>query len=189
MTPTLLPFWRAMLADPRRIGAIAPASRSLCNAVVDELMSSRPGHVIELGAGTGAITRALFGQRAHFDSLAVIERSPHLAQLLAHRFPGLTVHPVCASRLDTLVGEPPETLSVVSSLPFRSLPRDDHRRIEQAILRLGRHSRSFRFIQYSYLGRQPFPVDSAHPLQWTRRRTVLGNLPPATVWVLAPRPP
>lgn len=131
MTPTILPFWRAMLADPRRIGAIAPASRSLCNAVVDELMSSRPGHVIELGAGTGAITRALFGQRAHFDSLAVIERSPHLAQVLSHRFPGLTVHPVCASRLDTLVGEPPETLSVVSSLPFRSLPQEDHRRIEQ----------------------------------------------------------
>ena len=186
MTPTILPFWRAMLADPRRIGAIAPASRSLCDAIIDEVMSSRPGHVIELGAGTGAITRALFGQRAQFDSLAAVERSPHLAQLLAHRFPGLAVHPVCASRLDTLLKGPLDTISVVSSLPFRSLPQGDRKQIEQAILRLSRHSRTFRFIQYSYLGRLPFPVDSTHPLQWTRRRTVLGNLPPATVWVLAP---
>jgi hypothetical protein len=96
------------------------------------------------------------------------------------------VHPVCASRLDTLLKGPLDTISVVSSLPFRSLPQGDRKQIEQAILRLSRHSRTFRFIQYSYLGRLPFPVDSTHPLQWTRRRTVLGNLPPATVWVLAP---
>ena len=96
------------------------------------------------------------------------------------------MHPVCASRLDTLLKGPLDTISVVSSLPFRSLPQGDRKQIEQAILRLSRHSRTFRFIQYSYLGRLPFPVDSAHPLQWTRRRTVLGNLPPATVWVLAP---
>jgi hypothetical protein len=86
--------------------------------------------------GTGAITRALFGQRAHFDSLAAVERSPHLAQVLAHRFPGLAVHPVCASRLDTLLKGPLDTISVVSSLPFRSLPQEDRKQIEQAILRL-----------------------------------------------------
>ena len=139
-----------------------------------------------LSTSSGVSSVLLFGQRAHFDSLAAVERSPHLAQLLAHRFPGLAVHPVCASRLDTLLKGPLDTISVVSSLPFRSLPQGDRKQIEQAILRLSRHSRTFRFIQYSYLGRLPFPLDSTHPLQWTRRRTVLGNLPPATVWVLAP---
>ena len=178
-----------MLADPRRIGAIAPASRALSEAIAREVLATRPGHVIELGAGTGAITRALLGQRTHFDSLSIIERSPRLAECLSRRFPGLAVHRLCASQLDTLHRGRLDVTTVVSSLPFRSLPREDRQRIEQAILRLSHRSREFRFIQYSYLGRQPFALGDQNPLQWTRRRTILANLPPATVWVLAPRLP
>jgi len=145
--------------------------------------------VIELGAGTGAITRTLLGQRAHFDSFAIIERSSRLAHGLSRRFPGLAIHPICASQLDTLHRGQVDAMTVVSSLPFRSLPREDRKRIEQAIIRLSRRSREFRMIQYSYLGCLPFPLGDLAPLQWTRRRTVLVNLPPATVWVLAPRTP
>lgn len=187
MTPSILPFWRAMLADPRRIGAIAPSSRALCDAIVAEVLAATPGHVIELGAGTGAVTRALYRQRAHFASLSVIERSPGLAEGLVRRFPGLAVHAACASQLDALHPGPTDVLTIVSSLPFRSLPRADGHRIRRAIVRLSGRSGTFRLIQYSYLGRLPFALWDGAPLQWTRRRTVLGNLPPATVWVLAPR--
>ena len=69
---------------------------------------------------------------------------------------------------------------------FRSLQAADRIRIVQALRRQHAKSGSFRFIQYSYGRLAPFH-DPGDQLHWSRVRTVWANLPPATVWVLAPR--
>ncbi|MCG2658270.1 MAG: phospholipid methyltransferase, partial [Hydrogenophaga sp.] len=54
-----LAFALGCLRNPRRVGAIAPASRALAQAVCDEALRGAPGVLIEVGAGTGALTRRL----------------------------------------------------------------------------------------------------------------------------------
>lgn len=180
----LLLFWRALLNDPRQIGAIAPASRSLSEAMVREVLSrDQPGVVIELGAGTGSITEALFEVRHHLIELIAIEKSPELATNLCQKFPSIAIYSHCASELEHLFKPQHDTLTLVSSLPFRSLPRRDKRRVSDSIARISEQIPNFRLIQYSYFGRLPFPCPTKN-LVWRRRRTIVRNLPPATLWVL-----
>ena len=54
-----LAFALAWVRNPRRVGAIAPASKALAQAMADEVARVGPGLLIEIGAGTGAITQAL----------------------------------------------------------------------------------------------------------------------------------
>ena len=183
MKRDLMPFWQALLRDPRRIGAITPAGRALCSAMVREVLGRPPGLVIELGAGTGAITRGLLEARAQMSGLIAFEKAPELAACLQKKFPGLTIHPGCASAVGQLQLPGENTLTLVSSLPFRSLPSGDRHRLSDAIAKLSAATPHFRLIQYSYFGKLPFPSPAAH-LAWRRKHTVMRNLPPATLWVL-----
>lgn len=184
MKLNLLLFWRALLNDPRRIGAIAPASRPLSEAMVREVLSrEQPGIVIELGAGTGSITEALFEVRHNLTELIAIEKSPEMAKSLRQKFPDITIYSHCASELEHLFKPQHDTLTLVSSLPFRSLPKREKRKVSDSIARISEQIPNFRLIQYSYFGRLPFPCPTRN-LVWRRRRTIIRNLPPATLWVL-----
>ena len=50
-----LAFALGWVRNPRRVGAIAPASRALAQAVCDEALRGAPRVLIEVGAGTGAM--------------------------------------------------------------------------------------------------------------------------------------
>ena len=188
MPCNILSFWQSMIESPRRMGAVLPSSQGLVQAIAREVMASQPGHVIELGAGTGAITRALFDLRGEFDSFHVIEQAWRLAEGLRRQFPGLDVRAVCASSLDAIHVGPVDRVTIVSSLPFRSLRPADRHKILQSLRRQHAKCQSLRFIQYSYGGRVPFR-GQGEQLEWSRRQTVWANMPPATVWLLAQRPP
>ena len=83
---------------------------------------NHPGLVIELGAGTGAVTQILKETIPH-DRLLVVERMPLLVKHLHVRFPDLNVIEGDAAHLDQLI-PPGNTISaIVSSLPLRSLPQ------------------------------------------------------------------
>ena len=183
MKRDLMPFLQALLRNPRQIGAVAPAGRALCSAMVREVLGRPPGLVIELGAGTGVITRGLLEAREHMSGLIAFEKAPELAACLQKKFPNLTIHPDCASAVGQLQLPGESTLTLVSSLPFRSLPSGDRRRLSDAIAKLSESTPHFRLIQYSYFGKLPFPSPAKH-LAWHRKLTVIRNLPPATLWVL-----
>lgn len=183
MSTDLIPFWQALLRAPRQVGAIVPAGRFLGQAIVREVLDGNPGLVIELGAGTGSITQALFAVRHQLSDLIVFEKAPELAARLHQKFPGLTVHGTCASKISQLDLLNRNTLTLVSSLPFRSLPAGDRHQLSDAIVGISSTIAQFRLIQYSYFGRLPFTSPTKN-LSWRKKQTVVRNLPPATVWVL-----
>lgn len=184
----LLLFWRALCADPRRVGAVLPSSGALVQAVLEQTLAESPGHVIEIGAGTGAITQALVQHRNAFASLNVMERDARLAEGLRRRFPGTAVHACCASRLDELHPAPIDRLTLVSSIPFASLLPADRSRLLTALVRQTARASHWRLLQYSYGTRQPFqPALPAHA--WTQLQTVWRNIPPARLWQLAAAAP
>lgn len=160
-------------------GAVAPSSQFLAKAMADAAQGA--AHIIELGAGTGAVTRVL--ARQYPDTrLTVVELQPALAGRLAKAYPGTVVHAGPAAEvLDQLIDEGLPVV-IVSSLPFRSMPTVARVETRNSILQfLRRHPGSW-LVQFTYQPRAPFAGEPG--FTWKRKRTVVANIPPAGVWTL-----
>ncbi len=204
-----------LIRSPSLTGAVMPSSPYLARAMADAARGA--GRIIELGAGSGPVTRALARQFPRIP-LTVVELQPSLARRLVQAFPSAEVLALpAATVLDGIVPGGPSVapshratapgrvngadgaghagdgvpavpaliarpLVLVSSLPFRSLPPRVHAQTRDAILAcLARHPGSW-LVQFTYQPRAPF--DEAAGWQWRRGRTVMANIPPATVWTL-----
>lgn len=177
-------FFARWLRDPRHIGAVIPSSRALARMMASQVDPLKPGHVVELGPGTGVVTRALLAAGVAPLRLVLVERDPQFHPLLRRRFPAVKVLNGDAARLKELL-EPHRVTrlcAVVSSLPLLTLPDE----VQQAVL-----SQSFGlmgddgvFVQFTYSPTSPVPgrrLDSLG-LAGERAGRVWRNLPPATVW-------
>lgn len=178
----ILLFLRAGLRKPRRIGAVAPSGKALARLVTSEI-SPAGGPIIELGAGTGALTRALLDRGVPEKQLALVESDPHLARLLRARFPSAQVLAIPAQRLrhvDPFGGN--AAASVISGLPLLSM----RRREVLSVLRgaFARLERGGAFYQFTYGPRCPVPAVILRRMGLRARRIgwVVNNLPPASVY-------
>lgn len=178
----LLGLW---LRRPTSVGAVAPSSRKLAQAMAAQLDPGAPGLVIELGAGTGNITEALAAALPRADELLVVEKEPSLCRILRERFPTLRIVEGDARHLSELIGqsEAASVRAVVSSLPFVSLRAETCRAILVECFRL--LGSEGMLIQFTYSPRAPLPGRLCQELgiHGERRTWVLDNLPPAAVWV------
>ncbi len=178
----ILLFLRAGLRKPRRLGAVAPSSRALARLLTSEV-SATAGPIIELGAGTGAVTRALLDRGVPEKQLALVEADPHFARLLSSRFPAARVLAIPAQRLrhvDPFEGG--AAASVISGLPLLSMrKREVMRVLGGAFHRLGHDGA---FYQFTYGPRCPVPAAILRRLGLRARRIgwVMNNLPPAAVY-------
>jgi len=171
-----------LLKKPNLTGAVAPSSRYLASAMVRA--AGEVQHVVELGAGTGPVTKEL-RSRLPNASLIAVEIQPSLAQQLSNRFPALDVRQDLAHEvLDGLVY--PDPVAVVSSLPFRSLPKDMREVTVASIERLLRRVPGSRLVQFTYQPRAPF--EASADFRWHKTCSVWRNAPPAGVWVLQSLP-
>src|SRR3954454_20364882 len=79
-------FLGKFLRHGTAIASLAPSSPWLARTTVRNVDWARAGVVVELGAGTGPITRVL-AERARPDCrVVVLERDPDFARLLHQRF-------------------------------------------------------------------------------------------------------
>ncbi|MFA5123654.1 class I SAM-dependent methyltransferase [Zavarzinia sp.] len=178
--PSMLLKW---LRSPFKIGAVAPSSRGLAREMAAQADLSRPGPVIELGGGTGAITTAIL-ERVGFDRLFSVEFDPELAQTLRHRFPRLHVVEGDACELVQLMAARgvDRASCVISGLPLLGMPPSVQRRIvESAFALMGPGGR---FVQFTYGPTSPLRPNLVKLLGLRARRAghVLMNMPPARVW-------
>lgn len=186
---SLAVFGGELLADGGSIGAVVPSSKALARRIAESLPAQPPGYVIELGAGTGAVTEALVEHGLTAEQLVPVELSAKMAGHLRKRFPALTILGGDASKLGALLAEHlphvhGRVSHIVSSLPLRSLPVPVVARIVREVKRL--LPRDGTFIQYTYnLGCQHYrPLDGFERLATS---VVWLNLPPARVDVFRVR--
>jgi len=179
MPSDLTMFLRQMLRRPQQIGAVAPSSARLAAAMAAHLGPST-GPVVEFGAGTGRITRAILDRGVAPRDLTLFEMNPEFAGELRRRFPGVTVHQTMAQ--DVVRRCPPEVGAVISGLPLLSMPVEVRREILAGAFAVLRAQGTF--TQFTY-GAHP-PVDAglqaALGLRAEKGRAVWLNLPPARVY-------
>jgi len=177
-------FFRRWLAHPLEMGSIVPSSRALGRRVAAAVRAGPAGAVIELGAGTGAITRAMLEGGIAPARLTVVEIVPEMASILRAAYPGVTVLCGDAWRLPALLA--PELRgrigSVVCGIPLVLLPQTRQRALVEAIEAVapGRG-----FLHYTYCVTSPLPARRLG-LRGTRVAWTPANFPPASVWRYLP---
>lgn len=176
-------FFARFCADPRGVGAVAPSSRALAGEMAR--LADGFGAVIELGAGSGAITKEI-AKRPH-GAIWAVEIDHRLAKKLEKRFPGVRVVEGCAADVILAAGEEFGEAAIVSSLPFKSLPKAVSARIVREIEGFLLEREGRRLVQFTYAASEPFEIASKD-LAWKKEAVVWTNTPPAAVWVLERRP-
>ncbi len=175
-------FLRAGLRDPRRVSAVAPSGRALARLMTSEIVASH-GPVIELGPGTGAITRALLDRGVAERQLALIELDPQLAVILRRRFPAARVLAIDAGRLRRV--DPFDGCAagaVVSGLPLLSLRNHEIMSVLSGAFRRLRPDGAFYQFTYGLRCPVPRPILKRLGLHAQRIGWVVSNIPPASVY-------
>lgn len=185
-----LTFLREFVRSPDQLGSIIPSSRALARTVV-RTATLAPGHtVLELGAGTGPVTREILRRHPRVDLLAM-EPSSRLASVLRRKVPELYVMEAYADRAlrDTLAPWTAAPIDrVVSGLPWTLWPPSIQQDVLAGIVDV--LAPDGRFLTYTYVqsqlgapGRrfrdvlgQGFDRVWRTPVQW-------ANVPPAVVLV------
>ena len=180
-------FLKRWLRRPFAMGAVVPSGPLLARAMAETTvacMEGRVGHVIELGAGTGEVTKALLAAGIAPQRLALIERDPELAGFLRQNFPGPQIIEGDAAHLPgLLVANGVERIAaVVSSLPLLSLPSEVVNDIVSGVFETLPTGAAM--VQFTYGPKAPVPFaqrDRLH-LQGVRGKRIWRNVPPAVVW-------
>ena len=177
-------FLASWLRAPMQVGALMPSSAALARCMAAQIHPREPGTVIELGPGTGTVTRALLAQGLSPENLVIVERDANFCHLLRNRFPGVRILHADAKTLRGILASEgiEQPRAVVSSLPLLSLDFSTQREIlSQSIEAL--HPKGS-FVQFTYGLRSP-----VHPVLQRRLRLhgrpvarILRNLPPAVIW-------
>jgi phosphatidylethanolamine/phosphatidyl-N-methylethanolamine N-methyltransferase len=179
-------FFGLWLQKPMRIAAANPSGRRFADALARCVELDRPGAVLELGAGTGSLTRGLVRAGCPPGRIIAVEGEPRLAAVLRSEFPGVRVIEGDATRIDQyFAGRRERLAAVVSSLPIKWFPLEAQRAIVEPCLdRLGPGGR---FLQMTNAFSSPLPME---PLGIAGREIcrVWLNLLPAQIWAYSQKP-
>jgi phosphatidylethanolamine/phosphatidyl-N-methylethanolamine N-methyltransferase len=175
-------FFRRALAHPLRLGTPTPSSRAVGQFVAAQVVGRAPGLVVEVGGGTGVITRALLAAGVAPERLLVIEIDPEMADYLRATLRGVRVITGDALQIKTLL--PPAWVgqvdTVISGLPMTTLSAARQREFIDGFLSV--LAPTGRYLQYTHsiVGS---PVQTKRlGLEGKWLGTTFRNFPPASVW-------
>src|SRR5262245_43676084 len=148
-------FLRAWMRAPLVTAAMLPSGRALARAVAAAVEPARPGAVVELGPGTGAVTEALVDRGIEPERLILIEFLPEFCDLLRRRYPGARVISGDAFDAPSLLRHLSigPLAGVVSCLPLYSKKPERRERLLHEMLRLGPNGMPF--VQATNFARSP----------------------------------
>lgn len=175
-------FLRHWIARPRTVGSIAPTSKMLAQKMVSliDLESGLP--VLELGPGTGAITRQILDAGVKPQDLTAIEYSADFFHVIQKRFPGVNILRGDAFDLKTTLADQSRQMfdCAISGLPLLNFAAEERVQFVSGVLR---HLPAGRpLVQFSYGPKSPVP-ECPERFETSCIGNVIRNVPPARVWV------
>ena len=173
-------FW-SWIQNPLAIGAVAPSGRTLAKLMVKGAHAG--ARVMELGPGTGTVTRAILESGVDERNLYLVERNAAFSRLLRERFPKATLLHEDATKLTAHARDLAGTFDlIVSGLPLVLFSRTQKERLLVDVLDLLKPTGAFH--QFTYGGRCPIRrrVRDALGLDTTLLGIAPLNVPPAFVY-------
>jgi len=177
-------FLRRWLANPLQMGSVIPSSPVLCRRIAAVVERKEDEVVLELGAGTGVVSRALLNAGIPPERLVVVEIVPDMAEHLRRVLPGVNVIQGDAFELSRALPERMQGKvgTAICGIPLVVLPLEQQRRFVDAVERVAPGKG---FLLYTYCITSPLPY---RKLGLTARREAWTplNIPPASVWRYQP---
>ena len=185
-TKTRGPDWWLMVkkffTKGSKIASFAPSSRRLCNKMLSGIDFSTAKVIVELGAGTGPVTKLLLERIQPTTQLLIIEIEPEFCARLRHRFPTANIVEGDASKLDVLLAERgiSKVDHIVSGLPLPSFPEKLRRAVLSTSMKMLGENGTFRQLTV-----MPWVYKGLYKKYFNEVKFKLEplNLPPAGVYL------
>lgn len=181
-------FLQAFIKNPLKVGAITPSSPELAREMLKGIEPDENNIILELGVGTGAITKFIGEKVPDEKSYLGVELDGTLVNSLNVRFPNLKILKGNACELEKIHKKSGlgKVSYIICCLPFVSMPNDVGEKILSEIEKFMNQGCLLRTFQYAH----GFYMPSAIKLrEFMRRRygksqkspLIVKNVPPAYV--------
>lgn len=181
----LLTFTKKILKSPLATGAIAPSSRALGEALMTvDAHQYKVKNLVEVGSGTGAITRVISEFIPEQTKVTLMELDPEFCEELKKMFPDYAVIEGDAALIGTHIKDPIDFL--VCSIPWTLIPRKKRHELLKAF-KQALHPEHGVMVTFVYAHMMALPTygelmeDFGQYFKLTKEKIVFGNLPPAQV--------
>lgn len=174
-------FFKGWKQNMKAVGAIIPTSGITARRMASVVNPHSGLPVLELGPGTGVITKAILDKGVKPGDLVSVEFSTDFYNHLLGRFPGVNFINGDAFDLDATLGEKKDQLfdCVISAVPLLNFPM--YRRVALIEDLLKRVAPGRPVIQISYGPLSPV-VALPDRYQISHYDFVVRNIPPAQLW-------
>jgi phospholipid N-methyltransferase len=179
-------FLQAFLKNPAKVGSITPSSPELAKRMIYGIKPAPDNVVMELGVGTGAITKYLQDVVPDDRSYLGIELDRDLVRSLKRNYPDMQI--VRGNALDAAAIHEKSGLgkvgTIICCLPFVSLPNEVGEKILQEVDKFMQLGCTFRTFQYAHGYYFPSAIKLREFMRdrygkSKRSRLVVKNVPPA----------
>lgn len=177
-----LSLLRSWAGAPLKVGSLAASTSTLATLMTREI-GPECGQVLELGSGSGNMTRALLGQGVKETNLALVELDAESAQSLRKRFPKARVLEMDATCLRHLpLFEGTRLGAAVCNLSLMTLPPRHVMAILDGVFSNIRHGGAL--YLYTYGLRCPIEQSMLDSMDLVAARVghTFMHMPPATVY-------
>ncbi|WP_313603683.1 phospholipid N-methyltransferase PmtA [Rhizobium sp.] len=174
-------FFKGWMDGPKSVGAICPTSSVTAKRMASVINPSSGLPVLELGPGTGVITKAILERGITPENLVSIEYSTDFYQNLIKAYEGVHFINGDAFELDKTLGGMKSVIfdSVISAIPMLSFPMESRIALLEDLLDRMPAGRPVMQITYG-----PVSPIIANPDRYKIKHYdfVVRNIPPAQLW-------
>lgn len=177
-----LKFFQGWVRRPKAVGSIIPTSGVTAREMASVIDPASALPVLEIGPGTGVITRAILARGVRPDNLYAVEYSPEFVRHLRRLYPGVNVIEGDAFNLAASLGDKRDMVfdSVVSGVPLLNFPVARRVAYLESLLDHIPAGRPVVQLTYGPLspippGRGDYTVEHFH--------FVVRNIPPTQLWI------
>ncbi|MDM9627051.1 class I SAM-dependent methyltransferase [Rhizobium sp. S152] len=175
-------FFKGMMQGPKTVGSIVPTSSITARKMASVINPNSGLPVLELGPGTGAITKAILQRGVKPEKLVAIEYSTDFYEHLVRLYPDVNFINGDAFNLDrTLAHMDGQTFdSVISAVPLLNFPMQARIALLESLL--DRLPPGRPVVQISY---GPVSPIIARPDRYHIQHFdfIVRNIPPAQLWI------
>lgn len=177
-----LKFIKGWIDQPRAVGAMLPTSSVTARRMASVVNPESGLPVLELGPGTGVITKAILERGVAPEKLYSIEYSADFVEHLIEQFPGVNIIEGDAFNLDETLGENRGLTfdTIVSGVPLLNFPVEQ--RVAYVEDLLDRVPPGRPIVQLTYGPKSPVPAGKGNYVV-EHLDFVLRNFPPTQLWL------
>ena len=178
---------KAAFRDPKNVSTIFPSMKFLAQSLITHSDMAPNHRVLELGCGSGAITRHIMAQRPSLKSYIGVEIDKSLVEFLQKTYPGETFLNISANNLKGHIKD--ESIdTVICSLPWTLFASELQEAIIQEMVRVLKPGG--KFTTFLCIHSLPYPgaprakkLFNQYFTGFEKKESIARNIPPANVYM------